>query len=465
MSEHPILWKVRTRWAAVGAAVAVVAGAGGIAVSGATNAQLVPSKVNITPCRIMDTRSPGTVGLRSTPLGTNDTYTIQVTGKNGNCNIPADAAAVMMNVTLVSPGQGGFITVFPAGVTRPNASNLNYVAGQAPTPNLVDATLSSSGQVSFYASTGPVHLIADITSYTTGARLAPTDLAQNRWDKDRGRPSGVALGSTAWDVLYDGSSIWASSDNGDTVKRINPVTGAVDATVAFTAGTVPLDLAFDGSSVWVTELGTNTVAKIDAATATVTATVPVGNDPRGIVYDGTSIWVVNNGGSNVSKINPATNAVTGTVAVGASPYGVAFDGTSLWVTNAGAGTVSKINPTTNAVQNTFAVGTNPQAVTYDGANVWVVNYGSNSVSKIDPATSTVVATVAVGTNPYDAAFDGTRLWVTNSNSNSVSLVDPTTNVVTDSFPVGNAPFFMAFDGTSMWVSSYAQNKVIRVAAR
>jgi len=188
MDEHPVLWKVRTRWAAVGAAVAVVAGAGGIAVSGATNAQLVPSETAITPCRIMDTRTPGTVGPRSTPLGNETTHTIQVTGRNGSCTLPSDVASVTMNVTLVNPGQGGFITVFPAGAPRPNASNLNYVAGQAPTPNLVKAALSADGKVSFFAKFGPVDLIADVVAYTTGPRLSSSDLAGRRAWRWEARP-------------------------------------------------------------------------------------------------------------------------------------------------------------------------------------------------------------------------------------------------------------------------------------
>jgi YVTN family beta-propeller protein len=260
MDEHPILWKVRTRWAAVGAAVAVVAGAGGIAVSGATNAQLTPSETAITPCRIMDTRASSQVGPRNTPLGTNTTHTIQVTGKNGNCNIPSDTSSVLMNVTLVSPAQPGFITVFPAGPDRPTASNLNYTAGQAPTPNLVKAALSNDGRVSFYASFGNVDLVADVVAYTSGARLSTSDLAQNRWDRDRAKPLTVAV------------------------------------------ATGPIGVAFDGTNIWVTNAGSSTVSKINPTTNTVTATVTVGTRPIGVAFDGTNIWVINNGSNNVTKL-------------------------------------------------------------------------------------------------------------------------------------------------------------------
>ncbi|MFM7069966.1 MAG: hypothetical protein ACKOYM_10975, partial [Actinomycetes bacterium] len=148
----------RSRWAAIGAAVAVVAGTGGIAVSGATSDQLTPSQTLISPCRVMDTRAgAANVGPRATPLASGETYSIQVTGKNGNCDIPAGTAGVVMNVTVVQPLATGYLTVFP-GPSRPVTSNLNYTAGQAPTPNQVTVALNDVGRLSFFASGGPVHV-------------------------------------------------------------------------------------------------------------------------------------------------------------------------------------------------------------------------------------------------------------------------------------------------------------------
>ena len=43
-------------------------------------------------------------------------------------SVPADADAVMLNVTAVGPVAAGFLTVFPCGSPRPIASNVNYVA-------------------------------------------------------------------------------------------------------------------------------------------------------------------------------------------------------------------------------------------------------------------------------------------------------------------------------------------------
>jgi hypothetical protein len=157
----------RARWAAIGAAVAVSLGAGGFGIASATissgeRAVFVP----ITPCRVMDTRpAPETVGSRAAPLGAHDTHTITVVGASGNCNVPTEATGVVMNVTAVGPTQPSFLTVFPFGATRPLASNLNFVAGQAPTPNAVTVDVPATGQVSFYNHEGTVNVIADIVGY------------------------------------------------------------------------------------------------------------------------------------------------------------------------------------------------------------------------------------------------------------------------------------------------------------
>ena len=81
-------------------------------------------------------------------------------------SVPANATAVSLNVTVVSPSDNGFITVYPCGVTRPNASNVNYVAGQV-VPNGVIAPVGANGKVCFY-SNSETDLIVDIAGYFVG---------------------------------------------------------------------------------------------------------------------------------------------------------------------------------------------------------------------------------------------------------------------------------------------------------
>jgi hypothetical protein len=119
----------------------------------------------LSPSRILDTRSGATnvVDDRHTPLGNAESLAVQVTGRGG---VPAGAKAVVLNVTAVSPSSTSWLQLWPGG-TRPSpaTSNLNFVAGQAPVPNLVIAPLSADGKVSIYNDGGSVEVLFDVIGY------------------------------------------------------------------------------------------------------------------------------------------------------------------------------------------------------------------------------------------------------------------------------------------------------------
>ena len=158
---------VRTHWAAAAAIVLGVAGSSTLMTSAVGPTASARSVfVPITPCRIMDTRpAPDNVGVRTSPLGAGDTHTIDVRGVNGNCTIPTAAVGLSMNITITNPTASSFLTVFPADVSRPLASNLNWVAGQAATPNAVTTNISANGKISFFNLAGSVDVLADIVGY------------------------------------------------------------------------------------------------------------------------------------------------------------------------------------------------------------------------------------------------------------------------------------------------------------
>ena len=93
-------------------------------------------------------------------LVANAALELQVGGVAG---VPADALAATLNVTVTNPAAAGFVTVWPCGAPRPDASNLNYVAGQN-VPNLVIAKLGTGGKVCFYSMVA-TDLIADVAGF------------------------------------------------------------------------------------------------------------------------------------------------------------------------------------------------------------------------------------------------------------------------------------------------------------
>jgi hypothetical protein len=86
--------------------------------------------VATTPSRFVDTRADGATidGLhaRQGQLQPNVPMQIDIGGRS---DVPAEAGAVMLNVTAVNPAAAGFITVYPGGEDLPGASSLNFSPG------------------------------------------------------------------------------------------------------------------------------------------------------------------------------------------------------------------------------------------------------------------------------------------------------------------------------------------------
>jgi hypothetical protein len=113
----------------------------------------------LTPCRIVDTRSAQAPALAAT-----ERRVFAVTG--GPCGVPATATAASVNVTVTGAAAMGHIRLAPGnGLT--DTSALNFSAGQTRANNAVVrlATDATGGVSATNRSSGPVHLIVDVTGY------------------------------------------------------------------------------------------------------------------------------------------------------------------------------------------------------------------------------------------------------------------------------------------------------------
>ena len=130
----------------------------------------------LAPARVLDTRSGSGLPHAGEHLGPAGTVTFQVTGAG---NVPSDRVlSVVLNVTAVGPTAASYLTVYPAGVGRPWASNLNVVAGQSAVPNLVNVPVGAAGQVTIYNNNGTVDVVADVEGYVTRDQTGTTGLFQ-----------------------------------------------------------------------------------------------------------------------------------------------------------------------------------------------------------------------------------------------------------------------------------------------
>jgi hypothetical protein len=127
------------------------------------------SFVATVPERVLETReADGQIGYSSVRPKAGQTTEVKITGV-GATNVPADAGTVFLNLTAVDPSSGGFVTVFPCGSARPNASTINLTG--MTTPNMVAAKIGDGGRVCIYTS-GSTDLVADILGYFPGTILA-----------------------------------------------------------------------------------------------------------------------------------------------------------------------------------------------------------------------------------------------------------------------------------------------------
>ncbi len=112
----------------------------------------------VTPKRILDTREGPLAG----PVVGGSAQPLQVRGQGG---VPSQGvSAVVLNVTAIDPTTAGYLTVYPDGITRPEASNVNFVAGQT-VPNLVMVAVPQNGLVNIYNSGGATHVAADVVGW------------------------------------------------------------------------------------------------------------------------------------------------------------------------------------------------------------------------------------------------------------------------------------------------------------
>ncbi|MDQ1424002.1 MAG: hypothetical protein QOD72_1500, partial [Acidimicrobiaceae bacterium] len=119
--------------------------------------------VPVTPRRLADTR----MGVNQrVPAGA-----VRVLDFEQSDLLPLGASAAALNVTVVSPGAPGFLTVFPcitggSPVKAPDTSNVNFVAGQT-VANLVVVGISATSEVCFRGN-ADMDVIVDLMGWYGG---------------------------------------------------------------------------------------------------------------------------------------------------------------------------------------------------------------------------------------------------------------------------------------------------------
>ena len=110
----------------------------------------------IQPIRNSDTRG---FGVKMEP-GKTHTFALSPV-------IPADAVAVALNVTVISPTKSGYLVVWPSGPTPPT-STVNFAPGEIISSSAIIGVKNSNFNIKIAGSSA--HVIVDVTGYWTSAQ-------------------------------------------------------------------------------------------------------------------------------------------------------------------------------------------------------------------------------------------------------------------------------------------------------
>ncbi len=147
--------RVRAEWSARTSASSAPASA--------TTSAMALGLYTLTPCRVLDTRTPdGPTG--GMPLGASSRSVFAV---GGACGVPSDATAVVANLTVVDATASGALKVLPGHIVSSDTSSLSIPVGRARANNAV-VKLSTTGDGTIAAingAEGTVHFILDVSGY------------------------------------------------------------------------------------------------------------------------------------------------------------------------------------------------------------------------------------------------------------------------------------------------------------
>lgn len=154
-----------------------------------------PTLAAIESARFVDTRTGGVTfdgeEQGAGRLAAGSITEIQIAGRGG---VPDGSVAVFANLTAVGPAANGYITAFPCGSERPDASSLNH-RNRTNAGNNTLATLSNDGSLCVYSSAA-TDLVIDIGGfYGPGDELGPLTPARLLDTRPGGATvDGIAVG-------------------------------------------------------------------------------------------------------------------------------------------------------------------------------------------------------------------------------------------------------------------------------
>ena len=365
----------------------------------------------VAPTRVLDTRIG--LGAPKRALGANGVLHVQINGTyiQDGPEIPnSGVSAVVANVTVVGPTASSFLTVYPTGTARPNASSLNFPKGWTGA-NTVTVGVGTGGKIDIYNYVGATNVLVDIVGYYGGAgntqgyiggSYQPFSYPERMMDT---RKKGIGALAAGWQIT-------PYLDFGVDNPHVRAYAVNITAVSATGRGYLSVWNGFNG-------LPNASILNFKpGATVTNTAIVPVGScaqlyagcpdDPSITVYNGAtsgSVQVI----VDISGFYDDSTIPGGSRFVPITPKRIVDTRSKLGASAIGSGKTTAITPPASLLdENTTALSMNitavrPTASTY--LTLWPAGVEQPTVSNINPHVGQTVANGATTLLGLGRKFD------------------------------------------------------------
>jgi DNA-binding beta-propeller fold protein YncE/predicted Ser/Thr protein kinase len=278
-----------------------------------------PISVGEGPLRL--TTSPGAVWVTSATDGTLS-------------RIDPDTRKVVDTMRIGKGASGVAVGYGFVWVTRPSTGEVFLVDPERPAAQRPER-IAVGGRPGAIALAGGRAWVADEAGGGVTAINAQGPRVYKRRIAPQAPPLRLAAGA---------GGLWVSSAASATIRRIDLGDAVAGPTIAVGRG--PSGITVAGGIVWVANSRGDTVTRVDPVTGVPFGErIPVGDRPGGIDAGTDTVWVANNGDDSVTRIDIRDGDPVGDpVGVGPAPGAVAVGEKAVWVANNGDGTVTRIEP-------------------------------------------------------------------------------------------------------------------------
>ena len=270
-------------------------------------------------------------------------------------------------------------------------------------------------------------------------------------------------GAPDWMVVTS-EGVWVTSEPRNQLVFLEARTNKPG--IIATVGKPCSGLAAGFGSIWSPSCGDHALKRIDPATGKVIASVPVApaDSEGGIATGAGSVWMLTDPKGALSRIDPQTNKVAALITVPDGSFACTYSDGAVWISCTRHNLLVRVDPQTNQVTAKLAIGPQPRFITSGSGAVWTLNQGNGSISRVDTHTVSLTANIPAGVpgTGGEIAYGEGAVWVTMFGF-PITRIDPSTNRVTGQWTGRGGDSIRAGLG-SIWLTDLKRGKVMRFAA-